>query len=218
MNALALIPYLAPMALLGVAVLGKIEPGRDPRRVIAASRVGMTFALLLSVASAGLLAALGPMTSPVVGVGEVGFSVRLDALSVVMFAMVAVVGLVVTRFSWNYLDGEERHGAFLGGLSLTVAMVLLLVTAGNLVHHPPPSRIPSRTMPKKKRTGIRAQRWTKLKIKRCLYSLFNPATYHLNHSTALRNLLLRRYRLRQSMNRRMARSLPMFLSTLPTTR
>ncbi|MEO9132621.1 MAG: proton-conducting transporter membrane subunit, partial [Sphingomonas sp.] len=42
-------------------------------------------------------------------------------------------GWVVVRYSGTYLDGEARQGAFTGWLCLTLAAVLLLVTAGNLV-------------------------------------------------------------------------------------
>ncbi|MEM6667293.1 MAG: proton-conducting transporter membrane subunit, partial [Pseudomonadota bacterium] len=39
---------------------------------------------------------------------------------------------VVVRFSANYLDGDPRQGAFMGRLALTLSMVMLLVTSGNL--------------------------------------------------------------------------------------
>jgi NAD(P)H-quinone oxidoreductase subunit 5 len=40
--------------------------------------------------------------------------------------------VVIVRYSWNYLQGDPRHGVFLGWLAATVAGVELLVLAGNL--------------------------------------------------------------------------------------
>ena len=132
MNTLALFPYLAPLALLLVAILARLEPGRHPRRVLWASRAATLLSLALSLAAAVVVFVKGALVSPLLGAGGLGLSVRLDALSVVMFWLVAFVGVLVVQFSRNYLDGDDRHGAFLGGLCLTVAAVLMLVLAGNL--------------------------------------------------------------------------------------
>ena len=47
--------------------------------------------------------------------------------------LVSFIGWVVIRYSRTYLDGEARQGAFIGWLCMTLAAVLLLVLAGNLV-------------------------------------------------------------------------------------
>ena len=49
-----------------------------------------------------------------------------------MFSLVAFIGWVVLRYSATYLDGEARQGAFMGWMALSLAAVMLLVTAGNL--------------------------------------------------------------------------------------
>ena len=87
-------------------------------------------------ASAALvsLVSAGPWTSPVLGLSGIGFSIRLDALSVTMLVMITFMAWVLLRFSRNYLDGNPRHGRFMGLLALTAASVMLLVLAGNLVH------------------------------------------------------------------------------------
>ncbi|WP_210526856.1 proton-conducting transporter transmembrane domain-containing protein [Rubellimicrobium arenae] len=89
-------------------------------------------AMILGVASAIWLARHGPATSPLIGGGGLGLSVRLDAVSVTMLLLVAFVGWVVLRFSAIALDGEPRQAAFLAWMSLALAAVLGLVTAGNL--------------------------------------------------------------------------------------
>ncbi len=133
MSSLSLIPLLGPLALVAVEGLARIEPGARPGRVLGTARL----ATLGAVAAAGFAAILvwraGPLTSPLLGVGGIGLSLRLDALSAVMFLMVSVIGAVVVAFSRNYLDGDARQGRFVGGLCLTLAAVMLLVLSGNLV-------------------------------------------------------------------------------------
>ncbi len=91
-------------------------------------------ALLGSAAAIAHVALYGATTTATAGPAGLGFSIRVDALSVTMLALVAFMGGVVLRFSRNYLDGDPRHGAFIGNLALTVASVMMLVLAGNLLH------------------------------------------------------------------------------------
>lgn len=121
------------MALLLASLVSRIEPGARPRRVLWATRAAGALSVFLAISAALAVGVGGGTQSPLLGAFGIGLSVRLDALSVVMFALVASVGWVVLEFSRNYLDGDARHGAFLGGLSATLAAVLLLVLSGNLV-------------------------------------------------------------------------------------
>jgi NAD(P)H-quinone oxidoreductase subunit 5 len=131
-NTLALLALLAPLLLGGVAVAARFEPGRSPRRILWASRVATSVALGLAGVAALAVATQGSLVSPVLGLGVIGLSVRLDALSAVMFALVAFVGAIVVEYSRNYLDGDARHGTFIGHLCLTLGAVLLLVLSANL--------------------------------------------------------------------------------------
>lgn len=63
---------------------------------------------------------------------DFGFSLRFDPLSVIMYAMVSIIALVILRFSHNYLHGDTKHIQFIGRLSTTVALAQLLVLAGNI--------------------------------------------------------------------------------------
>lgn len=130
---IASLALAAPAAALGVALLAMARPGLRPRLVLAASRVATLGALAVAVAAALLVVRYGALTGPLIGLGGVGLSVRLDALSAVMFLLVSFIAVVVVRFSGNYLDGDNRQGSFVGGLCLTLAAVTLLVLAGNLV-------------------------------------------------------------------------------------
>lgn len=129
-----LFPLLAPLALWSVAVVARRQPGADPRGVLRAGSIACGVGGAIAVGTAVRVIVAGPATSPLLGIAGVGFSLRLDALSAVMLALVAFMGWVVLRYSRNYLAGDARHGSFLGGLALTVGSVMLLVLSGNLGH------------------------------------------------------------------------------------
>ena len=122
----------APALLLCVALLAQARPGMRPAGILLASRIATLAALALAVAATAWVTWQGPVTSPLLGLGGIGLSIRLDPVSCTMFLLVAFVGAIVVQYSRNYLDGDARQGAFIGGLCLTLAAVLLLVLAGNL--------------------------------------------------------------------------------------
>ena len=132
LSSIALFLLLAPLALAAAAALSVGATGQRRQRALRASLGATIAALTLGIGAAVLLAVAGATTSEMIGIGEVGLSVRVDALSVLMVLLVSFVGLAVVSFSRNYLAGDPGHGRFLGGLCLTLAAVLLLVTAGNL--------------------------------------------------------------------------------------
>lgn len=128
----ALLAYLAPLGLAAVAGLARHEPGRRPQRVLAAGRIATAGSLALAGLLAARVAIGGALESPVVGSGAFGLAVRLDALSAVMFGLVAFVGVVVVRYSHAHLDGDPRQGAFVGNLCGALAGVVALVLSGHL--------------------------------------------------------------------------------------
>ena len=129
-----LLPLLSPIALLLAAFAGFRTPGRRPGSVPRLAEAAALAAFAVALLSAGLLAVTGAGTSPLLGAAGVGLSVRLDAVSVTMLTLVSFIGWIVVRYTATYLDGEDRQGAFTGWLCATLASVLLLVQAGNLVH------------------------------------------------------------------------------------
>ena len=129
---LDLAPWLAPAILLLAGLLGFSAHGRRPRFSPVLSEAATLLAFAAAVASAAGLLLSG---APALTLGRPGWgpSLRLDAVSVTMLLLVTFVGWVVVRYARTYLDGEERQGAFTGWLCLTLAAVLVLVSAGNLV-------------------------------------------------------------------------------------
>jgi NAD(P)H-quinone oxidoreductase subunit 5 len=127
-----LAPLSAPVPLLLAGVLGFLDRGPRPQLGPRLAEAASLLAFLAAILSAGGLMLSGVGDSPVLGFHGVGLSVRLDAVSATMLLLVTFVGWIVVRYARTYLDGEDRQGAFTGWLCLTLAAVVLLVTAGNL--------------------------------------------------------------------------------------
>ncbi|WP_293906015.1 NADH-quinone oxidoreductase subunit L [Phenylobacterium sp.] len=127
-----LLPLLAPIALVLSAIVGFAGRGRRPRIALRVAEGAALAVMAIAITSALLLILHGPADSRLAGLSGVGFSVRLDALSVAMNLLVSFIGWVVVRYAGTYLDGEARQGAFTGWLCMTLASVLLMVVAGNL--------------------------------------------------------------------------------------
>ncbi len=128
-----LLPFAAPLVLLMSAAVGFLGPSRRPRILPRLAEAAALIAIVVASISAVLLILHGSGDSHMIGLHGVGLSIRLDAVSSVMFLLVSFVGWVVVRYAATYLDGEARQGAFTGWLCMTLASVLLLVLSGNLV-------------------------------------------------------------------------------------
>lgn len=132
-----LIPILAPVPLLVSAAACALTSGPRPRRLARGAELAALAALAAAMVAAAALLLNGPATSPLIGAGMgiygIGLSARLDSVSVVMLLLVSFIGWVVVRYARTYLDGEARQASFTGWLCLTLASVLALVVAGNLV-------------------------------------------------------------------------------------
>ncbi len=126
--ALAPLPLLLPLLLLLAAAIGFAQPGRSTRGALLLIEILALLPIGLALASIALLIGWGPQTA------QLGwFSVRLDVVSAVMMTLVAFIGWIVVRYAAVYLDGEARQGTFMAWLCATLAMVLLLVSAGSLI-------------------------------------------------------------------------------------
>ncbi len=125
-----LLPLLAPATLLLAGGIGFLSKGRRPRLIPALAEAASLLALLVAILSTFFLVD-GASLRHADAVGLEGI-VRLDAVSATMLLLVTFIGWVVVRYARTYLDGEARQAIFTGWLCLTLAAVLLLVTAGNL--------------------------------------------------------------------------------------
>ena len=109
----------------------------------AGDRSARGFSLALEGVMLGLLAAaLTALVQVLQGEGytaalltahDAGLSMRMDAVSLPMIALVSFIGWIVLRYARTYLAEEPRRGRFTGWLAFTLASVLLFAGAGNLV-------------------------------------------------------------------------------------
>lgn len=130
---IAVLPFLAPLALVVAALLALRGAEMRPARVLGTIEWIALAALAAAVLSGLALLASGPATSGLIGFAGLGLSVRLDAVSAVMLLLVSFVGWVVVRYAATYMDGEARQGSFTGWLCATLAAVMMLVIAGNIL-------------------------------------------------------------------------------------
>ncbi len=128
-----LLPLLAPLPLIAVAFFGFSRRGLRPRYLTSLAEGAAFLAFLIAAAAIAGLIAYGPGESPVIGAYGIGLSVRLDAVSAIMLLLVTFIGWIVVRYAGTYLDGEARQGPFTGWLCMTLAAVLFLVAANNLL-------------------------------------------------------------------------------------
>ncbi|GAB0120129.1 proton-conducting transporter transmembrane domain-containing protein [Acidisoma sp. 7E03] len=128
-----LVPLAAPFLLILAGAFGFFDRGRRPKHIPKSAEAATLLSLLAAVLSAGAVALWGAGESALVGFAGLGLSVRLDAVSATMLLLVAFVGWIVVRYTRTYLDGEAAQGPFTGWLCLTLASVMLLVIAGNLL-------------------------------------------------------------------------------------
>lgn len=125
----ALAPPLALCLLAAAFLAARPSPRAFARHAITAAGFGFAASLLVAAG----VALRGPADSGLVGAHGIGLSTHVDALGAIMLVLVSFIGLVVARYSRNYLDGDPGHGRFTFWLALTLAAVQTLTVAGNLV-------------------------------------------------------------------------------------
>jgi len=129
---LSIIALTSPVVFLATALFSWFEYGLRPSRVKRMAVASTWISIITAAISGFFVFNYGMLETTLIGVGGLGFSLRLDSISILMFSMIAIIGLIVVRYSLNYLDGDDRQGAFIGRLAATIASVQLFVLSGNL--------------------------------------------------------------------------------------
>jgi NAD(P)H-quinone oxidoreductase subunit 5 len=132
MELISLLTLLPPIACIATAIASWFQPGIRPVTVKNLSIITSCISIIVSLVCCVSVCNEGLLESPLVGMQGLGFSIRLDAISTIMLTMIALLSFVIIKFSLNYLDGEDRQGAFIGRLTSTIACVQLLVISGNI--------------------------------------------------------------------------------------
>ncbi|MFN0079409.1 MAG: NADH-quinone oxidoreductase subunit L [Prosthecobacter sp.] len=89
------------------------------------------FAAAVFLAGAVVLA--GPMRIELAAWGPAKLALLIDPLSALMLTLVSFLGLIVTRYSINYLEGDPGQARFSRWLVITLSSVLVLVASSNLL-------------------------------------------------------------------------------------
>lgn len=127
------LPYLGPLALALVALDLMWRPvGRAGARLRLPEAAALV-AMLAACGAAVMLAVQGVSGAALPGPLGQAFAVRIDIVSVAMLGTVSFVGWIVLRYARTALDGEAGQSGFMATMTATLAAVLLLVSAGNLV-------------------------------------------------------------------------------------
>lgn len=126
------IVLLSPLAFIATAITSWFQPGLRPELVKNLGIGSAVISILSALVGGYAVIQNGFLESASFGLEGIGLSIRLDSVSILMFAMIAIIGFVVVKFSLNYLDGDHRQGRFIGRLAATIASVQFLVLAGNL--------------------------------------------------------------------------------------
>ncbi|MHB1606548.1 MAG: NADH-quinone oxidoreductase subunit 5 family protein [Leptospirales bacterium] len=125
------------LPLLGAAVAYSLPSGHEKlafastRGATFLSFLGAVFLVVFSSGNAPVRAVLFP--DPFSSVPGPGMGLLWDPLAAIMSFLILSVSLTIQTFSYRYMSGEPRAGAFLGGFSLATGFLLILVTARNLV-------------------------------------------------------------------------------------
>ncbi|HAA12351.1 MAG TPA: NADH/ubiquinone/plastoquinone (complex i) [Cytophagales bacterium] len=120
----------SPLLLILISLYSRTQSGASCLGIKQGLRLASGVNFLTATLGGFLVWQFGTVDSLRLG-GSLGLEIRLDTLSLLMFSMIAVLSWVIFRFSIGYLEGDNRHGLFLGRMALTVASVQLLVLAGN---------------------------------------------------------------------------------------
>jgi NAD(P)H-quinone oxidoreductase subunit 5 len=119
--------------LLAVAALATLALMRSGR----ACAEGACWAARLALVGSGFatlaVALAGPMRIELAAWGPVQLAFLLDALSVALLLLVSFLGVIISRYAINYLDGDPQQARFSRWLTLTLVSVLTLLSASNLL-------------------------------------------------------------------------------------
>jgi len=123
---------LSPLAFVITAIVSWFQPGPKPVFVKKTAMIASLLSICISIIIITLLNSKSLLEIDILSINNLGISLRLDSLSILMLNMIALLSFIIIKFSGNYLDGDDRQGAFIGRLAATIGSVQLLVLSGNL--------------------------------------------------------------------------------------
>lgn len=132
MNELIISLFLLIPTVLFLITFFHLGPLRSIHFLNKWMNVGAILSIISGITGIGYTVISGATSSELFEYAQIGLTIRIDALSMILYTMIAIIGMVVIRYSKNYLDGEPRHTVFFSRLAVTIAFVQLLVISGNI--------------------------------------------------------------------------------------
>lgn len=129
---LFLITIISPLFFVITAIASWFQKGVRPQLVIKLGKIASGSSIIIALIGCAFVIRYDLLESGFIGFEKLGFSLRLDSVSVIMFLMIALLSFIIIKFSVNYLEGDPGHGSFIGRLAATIASVQLLVLSGNV--------------------------------------------------------------------------------------
>lgn len=129
---ISILILLAPFAFIFTAVASWFQSEAKPTFVKKSALASAIISIIIAIAAATQLNNKALTEVHLLTFQNLGLSLRIDSLSVLMLSMISLLSFVIIKFSCNYLDGDQRQGSFLGRLTATIASVQMLVISGNL--------------------------------------------------------------------------------------
>jgi len=127
---------LPPGMLMGAAVIRRTGLGPAPHAARRAATALMAACVAMSWAAVGMLVWRGALDQILLATDwpvPLNLGVYYDSLTAVMFALICLIGLVITRYADRYLEGDRTQDRFMSWIMATIGAVLLVVIARNLI-------------------------------------------------------------------------------------
>ena len=102
-NIIILLVLLSPAAFIATAVASWFQSGLRPVLVKKMSLLSVVLSIAVAGLSSYFVVQYGLIESSLIGFQDIGLSIRLDALSILMLGMISLLGFIIIKFSQNYL-------------------------------------------------------------------------------------------------------------------
>ncbi|MFQ3213799.1 MAG: NAD(P)H-quinone oxidoreductase subunit 5 [Marivirga sp.] len=122
---------LPTLSYLAITIASYFKAAHRHKGIIKLTQITAYAGLLVALLAIINLAQNGMMNIELLVYNGLGMTIRLDALSISMFGMIAIISFIIIKYSINYLHGDPRQGVFFSRIAATIASVQLLVLAGN---------------------------------------------------------------------------------------
>ncbi len=130
-----LLPAIPAALFVVIALFHRVMPRHGDWAAILGmvTVIGLSAAIVLDFQDGGVNSYSFEWLTIGNGFFVIDFSTYVDSVTIVMFAAITIVTLMVMVYSVGYMHGDTRYGWYFAVLSLFAAAMLTLVISGNLI-------------------------------------------------------------------------------------